>query len=247
MARGFNKYNAEDYAEMVRLAKMFGSFRKAAREFGTSYSTVIDACAKVGFHLPSPQEKSHAIRSITVDGIRFSFVAKGNYYRRHVNGKDQTLAQYMYRKMYGTEKPKGVVVRFYDGDYHNYAPENLYFITNSEKTKIEMQDPKRRETNKSVLLYNKDKYFDEERKNPLLMKRRMRRAWSTRRKNDPDNGWAQKMVQTKNRNAEERGFFFTEEQRRHMSEAHIGNTIEVVRKKRMEREQEAIRAKLGMR
>lgn len=39
MARGFNTYNAEDYAEMVRLAKLHGSMRKAAREFGTSYST----------------------------------------------------------------------------------------------------------------------------------------------------------------------------------------------------------------
>ena len=247
MARGFNKYSAEDYAEMVRLAKLHGSMRKAAREFGTSYSTVIDACARVGFHIPSPSEKSKTIRSITVDGIRFSFVAKPHYYRRKVNGKDETLAQYMYRKMFGTEKPKGMVVMFSDGDYHNYDPANLYFVTMSERMSIEMQDPERSETNRQVLNTIRDRYFEEERRNPFLMKRRLRRAWSTRRSKDPDNEWAAKMVETKNRNAEERGFFYTEEQRRHMSDAHKGKTKAVLATMKNETAKAAIRAKLGIR
>lgn len=247
MARGFNKYSAEDYAEMVRLAKLHGSMRKAAREFGTSYSTVIDACARVGFHIPSPSEKSKTIRSITVDGIRFSFVAKPHYYRRKVNGKDETLAQYMYRKMFGTEKPKGMVVMFRDGDYHNYDPANLYFVTMSERMSIEMQDPERSETNRQVLNTIRDRYFEEERRNPFLMKRRLRRAWSTRRSKDPDNEWAAKMVETKNRNAEERGFFYTEEQRRHMSDAHKGKTKAVLATMKNETAKAAIRAKLGIR
>jgi len=247
MARGFNKYNENDYAEMVRLAKLYGSMRKAAREFGTSYSTVIDACARVGFHIPSPKERSLSIRSITVDGIRFSFVAKGHYYRRHVNGKDETLAQYMYRKMYGTEKPKGMVVMFRDGDIHNYDPSNLYFITMSERTRMEMQNPERHEFNRQLLKSNKEKYFAEERRNPLLMKRRMRRVWSTRRSKDPDNEWTQKMVDTKAANAAERGYYFDEETRRHMSEAHKGNTKAVLAARRNEAEKAAIRAKLGMR
>lgn len=247
MARGFNKYSAEDYAEMVRLAKLHNSFRKAAREFGTSYSTVIDACARVGFHIPSPSEKSKTIRSITVDGIRFSFVAKPHYYRRKVNGKDETLAQYMYRKMFGTEKPKGMVVMFRDGDYHNYDPANLYFVTMSERMSIEMQDPERSETNRQVLNTIRDRYFEEERRNPFLMKRRLRRAWSTRRTKDPDNEWAAKMVETKNRNAEERGYYFDEVTRKHMSEAHKGKTKSVLAVRRNEAEKAAIRAKLGIR
>lgn len=247
MTRGFNKYSAEDYAEMVRLAKLHGSMRKAAREFGTSYSTVIDACARVGFHIHSPKEKSFTIRSITVDGIRFSFVAKPHYYRRHVDGRDETLAQYMYRKMYGCEKPKGLVVMFKDGDYHNYDPSNLYFVTKSERMSIEMQDPERYETNRQFLNTIRDRYFEEERRNPLLMKRRLRRAWSTRRFKDPDNEWAAKMVETKNRNAEERGFFYTEEQRRHMSDAHKGKTKAVLATMKNETAKAAIRAKLGIR
>ena len=247
MARGSNKYNAEDYAEMVRLAKLHGSMRKAAREFGTSYSTVIDACARVGFHIPSPSEKSKTIKSITVDGIKFSFVPRPHYYRRKVNGKDETLAQYMYRKMFGTEKPKGMVVMFRDGDYHNYDPSNLYFVTMSERMSIEMQDPERYETNRQVLDTIRGRYFEEERRNPFLMKRRLRRAWSTRRSKDPDNEWAAKMVETKNRNAEERGYYFDEVTRQHMSEAHKGKTKSVLAKRRNEAEKAAIRAKLGVR
>ena len=247
MARGSNKYNAEDYAEMVRLAKLHGSMRKAAREFGTSYSTVIDACARVGFHIPSPSEKSKTIKSITVDGIKFSFVPRPHYYRRKVNGKDETLAQYMYRKMFGTEKPKGMVVMFRDGDYHNYDPSNLYFVTMSERMSIEMQDPERYETNRQVLDTIRGRYFEEERRNPFLMKRRLRRAWSTRRSKDPDNEWAAKMVETKNRNAEERGYYFDEVTRQHMSEAHKGKTKSVLAKRRNEAEKAAIRAKLGIR
>jgi hypothetical protein len=206
----------------------------------------MEACRRAGFHIPSPKEKSLSIRSITVDGIRFSFVRKPHYYRRHVNGKDETLAQYMYRKMYGTEKPKGLVIKFRDGDYHNYDPSNIYFVTMSEKTKIEMQNPERRQINRVVLLANKDKYFEEEKRNPLLKNRRMHRVWSTRRTNDPDNEWTQKMVETKTKNAEERGFFFTKEQRKHMSDAHIGNTKAALAARKNEATKAAIRAKLGM-
>ena len=247
MARGSNKYNAEDYAEMVRLAKLHGSMRKAAREFGTSYSTVIDACARVGFHIPSPSEKSKTIKSITVDGIKFSFVPRPHYYRRKVNGKDETLAQYMYRKMFGTEKPKGMVVMFRDGDYHNYDTANLYFITMSERTKMAMRDPERLEFNKSHLKDIKEKYFEEERRNPLLKNRRLHRVWSTRRAKDPNNEWTRKMVETKNRNAEERGYYFDEVTRQHMSEAHKGKTKSVLAVRRNEAEKAAIRAKLGIR
>lgn len=247
MARGFNKYSADDYAEMVRLAKLHGSMRKAAREFGTSYSTVIDACARVGFHIPSPSEKSKTIKSITVDGIKFSFVPRPHYYRRKVNGKDETLAQYMYRKMFGTEKPKGMVVMFKDGNYHNYDPSNLYFITMSERTKMAMRDSERLEFNKQLLKDIKEKYFEEERRNPLLKNRRLHRVWSTRRAKDPNNEWTRKMVETKNRNAEERGYYFDEVTRQHMSEAHKGKTKSVLAKRRNEAEKAAIRAKLGIR
>jgi hypothetical protein len=247
MARGFNKYNAEDYAEMVRLAKLHGSMRKAAREFGTSPTTVFDACARVGFHIPSTKEKSLTIRSITVDGIKFSFVPRPHYYRRHVDGRDETLAQYMYRKMYGCEKPKGLVVMFKDGDYHNYDASNLYFITMSERTKMAMRDPERLEFNRQLLKEEKEKYFEEERRNPLLKNRRLHRSWSTRRAKDPDGEWTRKMVETKNRNAEERGYYFDEVTRQHMSEAHKGKTKSVLAVRRNEAEKAAIRAKLGIR
>lgn len=245
MARGSFKYTEADRAEMVRLAKMYGSFRRAAREFGTSYSTVIDACNKAGFHIPSPAEKSLTIRSITVDGIKFSLVGRGHYYRRHVGDKDETLSQYMYRKANGKEKPKGVVVMFRDGNRDNYDPNNIYWVTASEATKAQMLDQERYEMSKAALVDGGNRNRENERRNPLLMKRRMRRAWTTRRAKDPDNEWTQKMNETRRKNAEARGYFFDEESRKHMSESHMGNTKEVLRAKRNEREKMAIRAKLG--
>lgn len=248
MAKGCFKYSDEDRAEMVRLAMQYRSFRRTAREMGVSYSTVIEACAKAGFHLPSPQEKSLTIKSITVDGLRFALVKKPYYYRRHTpDGKDETLSQYMYRKIFGEEKPKGLVVMFRDGDHDNYSAENIYWITSAELTRIAMSDPERYEASKKKLNDSRQNYFAEEKRNPLLKKRRFRRVWSTRRQKDPDNEWAKKMVETKSINAEKRGYYFDEESRRHMSEAHVGNTREVVEQKRLKREQEAIRNKLGMR
>jgi hypothetical protein len=110
-----------------------------------------------------------------------------------------------------------------------------------------MSDPERREFNKSLLKDIKEKYFEEERRNPLLKNRRLHRVWSTRRAKDPNNEWTRKMVETKNRNAEKRGYYFDEVTRKHMSEAHKGKTKYVLAVRRNEAEKAAIRAKLGIR
>lgn len=47
--------------------------------------------------------------------------------------------------------------------------------------------------------------------------------------------------------AEERGYWVSPEGIENMRKAHLGNTREVVEQKRLKREQEAIRNKLGMR
>lgn len=40
-----------DIDEMVFLAKKYGSYRRAAKEFGCSYQAVIDHCHERGFHI----------------------------------------------------------------------------------------------------------------------------------------------------------------------------------------------------
>ena len=55
------------------------------------------------------------------------------------------------------------------------------------------------------------------------------------------------MVETKNRNASERGYYFDEVTRQHMSDAHKGKTKSVLAVRRNESEKAAIRAKLGIR
>jgi hypothetical protein len=55
-----------------------------------------------------------------------------------------------------------------------------------------------------------------------------------------------KGAQTRRRNAEERGFFYTPEQRKKLSESHKGLTKAVRLQRKREAEKSAVRAKLGM-
>ena len=56
-----------------------------------------------------------------------------------------------------------------------------------------------------------------------------------------------KGAQTRRRNAEERGFFYTPEQIEHLSAAHNGITKAVRLQHKREAEKAAVRAKMGMR
>jgi hypothetical protein len=55
------------------------------------------------------------------------------------------------------------------------------------------------------------------------------------------------MVETRRKNAEERGYYYTEVQRQHMSLAHKGITRSMAQTRKHESEKAAIRAKMGMR
>lgn len=239
------KFTEEDIDEMVFLAKKFGSYRKAAAEFGCSYQTVADRCHKRGVHIAGPHELCKRKKQLVVDGHIFYWIDKG-YYRGSVNGERIMLADYRYRQMFGKQKPKGYVIMFKDGNRDNYDIENLYFISTSEFMKIRNDDPSILEHNRKILEDGRNKNIAMEKQKPWLAKSRGQRTWRTRRNNDPDNISAKKGAQTRRRNAEERGYYYTPEQRRRMSEAHKGKTRQDIAIARREEEKSAIRAKLGM-
>ena len=80
-----------------------------------------------------------------------------------------------------------------------------------------------------------------------MQKKRLARTWVTRRERDPEGIGLKKMVETRRRNAEERGFFYTPEQIEHLSAAHKGITKAVRLQRKHESEKAGIRAKMGMR
>ena len=238
-------YTDEDIDEMVFLAKKLGSYRRAAKEFGCSYQTVIDHCHERGFHIAGPHERCKAKRHKIVNGYVFYWCTKG-FYRGNVGKERLMLSDYCYRLKYGQKKPYGLNIWFIDGDRENYNLDNLEFVTTSEFMIRRNSDPSILEHNRKILEDGRNKNFAMEKDKPWLAKRRLQRAWRTRRANDPDNSFALKCVESRRATAESRGYYYTPEQRRRMSEAHKGKTRHDTAMARREAEKSAIRAKLGM-
>ena len=238
-------YSKSEIEEMVFVAKRLGSYRKAAEELGINPETVRYHCHKNGVHFEGPHERCKRKKQKVVEGHVFYWSEKG-YYRGSVNGERLMLSDYMYRKIHGTDKPKGTVIRFRDGNTENYDLENVYFVSTSEFMRERNQDPEIHEKNKALLDKGRIDNIEHEKKRPWLKKRRMARTWATRRENDPEGISIRKMAETRRRNAEARGFWYTDEQLKRMSEAHKGKTHAIVMASRHEAEKAAIRRKMGM-
>ena len=240
------RFTESDIDEMVFMAKKFGSYRRAAKELGFNHQSVIDHCHERGLHIPGPHEKckQHMKKKI-VDGFVFYWEKKG-YYRGSVNGERMTLPNYIYLKIFGTNKPKGLTIIFKDGDHENYSLDNVEFVTVSEFMRIRHQDVEYYNKNVKMLeeFRKKNKLLEE--KKPWLKNRRCKRSWVTRRQRDPDNLSAKKGAATKAANAAKKGFYFTPESRQRMSVAHKGITKLMRAAMIRQREKDALARKMGM-
>lgn len=226
-----------------------GSTHKVAEELGIDKTTAWNYIKRSGIDMSARNVHKMASRnkSIVVDGITFYWSKKGYYRGVTAPGRREMLSSYMYRKIHGTEKPKWLTIVFKDGNRDNYSPENLDFVTASEWAKIKSEDENRHEMQIRQLDEGRKVFEEMCKRKPYLKTLIARRAWTTRRRNDPDDTWTEKCQATRRANAEKRGYWYTPEGIENMRKAHVGNTKEVVRAKRMEREQAAIRNKLGMR
>ena len=233
----------------ARLYLELGSTHKVAAELGIDKTTAWSYIKLSGIDMSDRNVHKEASKnkSIVVDGITFYWSKKGYYRGVTAPGRREMLSTYMYRKIHGTEKPKWLTIVFKDGNRDNYAPENLDFVSCSEWARLLSKDEDRHALLCQILDEGRKVFKDMCEKKPYIKTITARRAWSTRRRNDPDDTWTEKCQATRRVNAEKRGYWFTPEGIENMRKSHIGNTKEVVRAKRMEREQEAIRNKLGMR
>lgn len=233
----------------ARLYLELGSTRKVADELGIDPTTAWNYIKRSGIDMSekSVREKASKNKTIAIDGITFYWSKRGYYRGFTAPGKRETLSSYMYRKIHGTEKPKWLAIVFKDGNRENYSPDNLDFVSVSMMGKIHSMDEERHEQMCRDLERGRQTFKEMCARKPHVMAMKTRRMWSTRRRNDPDGEWVEKCQATRRANAEKRGYWFSPEGIENMRKSHLGNTKEVVRAKRMEREQEAIRAKLGMR
>ena len=108
----------------------------------------------------------------------------------------------MYRKIHGTEKPKWLTIVFKDGNRDNYSPENLDFVSCSEWARILSKDEDRHALLCQSLDEGRRVFKDMCEKKPYIKTITARRAWSTRRRNDPDDTWTEKCQATRRANAE---------------------------------------------
>jgi len=233
----------------ARLYKELGSTRKVADELGIDPTTAWNYIKRSGVDMSdrNVHKKASSNKTIVVDGITFYWFKRGYYRGVTAPGRRETLSSYMYRKIHGTEKPKWLAIVFKDGNRENYSPDNLDFVSVSMMGKIHAMDEDRHEQMCRDLERGRQTFKEMCSRKPHVMAMKTRRMWSTRRRNDPDGEWVEKCQATRRANAEKRGYWFSPEGIENMRKSHLGNTKEVVRAKRMEREQEAIRAKLGMR
>lgn len=233
----------------ARLYLELGSTRKVADELGLDPTTCWSYIKRSGIDMSAKNVSKIASKNKTlvVDGITFYWSKKGYYRGVTAPGRREMLSSYMYRKIHGTEKPKWLTIVFKDGDRQNYSPENLDFVSASEWAKIQSEDENCHEMQVRQLDEGRKIFKDMCEKKPYLKTLIARRAWNTRRRNDPDDSWTEKCQAKRRENAEERGYWFSPEAIENLRKSHIGNTREVVRQKRLNREQQAIRNKLGMR
>lgn len=225
------------------------STRKVAEELGIDYTTCWNYIKRAGIDTSdrSPRNLAAKNKSIVVDGITFYWSKKGYYRGVTAPGRREMLSSYMYRKIHGTEKPKWLTIVFKDGNRDNYSPENLDFVTASEWARLLSNDKDRHEQLCRLLDEGRKVFKDMCEKKPYIKTKTARRAWSTRRRNDPDDTWTEKCQATRRANAEKRGYWYTPEGIENMRKAHTGLTKEVVAARKLEKQQKALMAKMGMR
>ena len=232
----------------ARLYLELGSTHKVAEELGIDKTTAWSYIKRAGIDMSAKNVSKIASKNKTlvVDCITFYWSKKGYYRGVTAPGRREMLSSYMYRKIHGTEKPKWLTIVFKDGNRDNYSPENLDFVSASEWARLLSKDGDRHEELCRQLDEGRKVFKVMCKSKPYLKTLIARRAWTTRRRNDPDDTWVEKYRETRRTNAEKRGYWITPEGIENMRKAHIGNTREVVEQKRLKREQEAIRNKLGM-
>lgn len=226
-----------------------GSTHKVAEELGIDRTTVWSYIKRSGIDMSerNVHKKASKNKTIVIDGITFYWFMRGYYRGTTAPGRRETLSSYMYRKIHGTEKPKGLAIVFKDGNRENYSPDNLDFVSAEEFGRIHAMDEARHEQMCRDLERGRQTFREICASKPHVMAMKTRRMWATRRRNDPDGEWVEKCQRVKRENAEKRGYWFTPEGIENMRKSHIGNTREIVKQKRLQREQEAIMNKLGMR
>ncbi len=165
-----------------RLAET-GKVRETAREFGVSYATVSDIGVRRGICRNRPSTKRLG-EFIEYGGRRFVW---SRWQWRATTGKRESLARILYEKYNGFPPPKGTAVIFLNGDRLDLTKENLVALSRSAQTKRNWTIPEYRAIQYANAVTSMLGIRISETENPELVRKRVEKAWETRRRRPSSN------------------------------------------------------------
>lgn len=208
---------------------------KTASKFGVNRSYVLQCCKEFNVSLiPSPHERIN--EHIEYDGHNWSW-KKGSWIctaNKVRESGEYNLGKVLWKKFHGEYPDARHDVRFIDGNRYNLNKSNLKLLTKSEAQLLRLKNPMTKAMFYASGCYGLMLNAIMEAQDPSKGKKRGKKAAATRKSRYPNLG--KKVAESRKRKAEERGFYFSEEARKRMSEAHKGkpsnNKGKVWRKKR---------------
>ena len=213
--------SVEKFHDLVRERTSAGvSCRSIAREIGINYQSVLDYAHKNGFSVRPPSSK-RTNEYIEYNGLKYCWSQQG--YWRCTTGNRDNLAHVIYKEYHPEAKfCNGETIHFVNGDKKDFTKENLVMVTRQEQANLYLRgtDEKRLFT-KAMGIAGLAAIRIAELNDPSLRERRIRKAqnsFTTEKRKET----AKKVWETRRKNAEIKGFYFTPEQRKRMSEAHLG-------------------------
>lgn len=220
------KYSDEKRKEIADHAAKNGNKLETGRVYGVSRNYVYECCKEFRPDCIGESGLKDDVPHVMYEGYIFSYKKRCwicTSSKVRVTGK-YNLAKIIYEKAYGEYPDKHFDVVPKDGNIYNLAPENLVKRSKSESQRIRMQDPIRYANSIANTTYGRLKNIIAEKLDPSKMKARMDKSNRTKKERYAPHEIGRKIVETKRRNAEARGYWYTPEQRKRMSEAHVGKT-----------------------
>lgn len=161
-----------------RLAET-GKVRATARELGVSYSTVSTIGARRGIRRDRPSTERLG-EFVEYGGRRFAWY--DNCWRE-TSGRRESLARILYEKYNGSPPPKGSVVVFRNGDRLDLTKGNLVALSRSDGAKRNWTIPEYRAIQYANAVSSVLNIRILEAENPELVRKRVEKAWETKRRN----------------------------------------------------------------
>lgn len=234
------RLSEEIKARIIEEALELKCYRAVGRRLNVNYTTVAEVCHDQGIHFEGVKSKTKNSKRIEYDGNVFIWNTHG-YYR--MASKDRkTLSNAVWEKRNNGEKrPQDMVLVFIDGDKDNVTDENMDFITRSELGSRYLND--HYEECLAGGEKGRRKAIEHKRRSPSFSRAVSAKIVATRHERHPD--LYKRIAKIRRENAEARGYWYTEEARKHMSDAHKGG------RKKKEQQQLAdqmamLRRKMGM-